>query len=285
MEFLTELFSQTAVNIATTIKNLIIPALAFLMIAIVFKRDTWRADIKRAIPETGINVKLMLFNLAITMPLIGLVVTFLGNMILSSGVHLIDPRAWAQVPTVLLLVITVFIGDFIAYWRHRLEHTPLFWPSHAVHHSDTEMTWFTNYRFHPINVVTTVIIGMLSLLLIGLPVDAILTAALFRHYYGDFIHADLPWTYGRMGKIFVSPAMHRWHHSAETVAHDKNFAGVFCLFDRAFGTYYLPGVQTGRLGVTDDIAPTFWAQLKFAFEKRAYGRFVRSLRRPGVRAR
>ena len=46
----------------------------------------------------------------------------------------------------------------------------------------------------------------------------------------------LPLTYGKWGKYFVSPAMHRRHHSSEAKAFDKNFGEFFCIFDKAFGT-------------------------------------------------
>jgi sterol desaturase/sphingolipid hydroxylase (fatty acid hydroxylase superfamily) len=50
--------------------------------------------------------------------------------------------------------------------------------------------------------------------LLGFPSYAIIANNLVRHYYGYYVHADLPWTHGKLGKIFVSPAMHRWHHAA-----------------------------------------------------------------------
>ena len=108
--------------------------------------------------------------------------------------------------------IAIFAGDFVGYWRHRLEHTALLWPGHAIHHSDTAMTWTTGLRFHPINRLTTALIDTSVLALLGFPVWALIANNLVRHYYGLFIHMDLPWTYGPLGRVLVSPAMHRWHH-------------------------------------------------------------------------
>jgi len=94
--------------------------------------------------------------------------------------------------------IAVFAGDFIGYWRHRLEHSQWLWPSHAIHHSDTEMTWLTLLRFHPINRLSSLILDYAFLLMLGLPPYALIVNNLVRHYYGMVIHADLPWTYGRL---------------------------------------------------------------------------------------
>ena len=83
--------------------------------------------------------------------------------------------------------------------------------------------------------------------------------------YGDFIHADLPWTYGPLGWIFVSPAMHRWHHAREIRCAGTNFATVFSVFDQAFRTYHVPGACNVPLGVRDDIGQGALAQLAWPF--------------------
>ena len=149
----------------------------------------------------------------------------------------------------------LFLGDFVSYWRHRVEHTRWFWPAHVIHHSDTDMTWLTLSRFHPINRVTTAVIDTFALALLGFPTWALVANNLVRHYYGEFIHADLPWMYGRLRTVFVSPVMHRWHHARDVTGTGSNFATVFSVFDRAFGTYYVPGLCNVPLGVTDDQYP------------------------------
>ena len=157
----------------------------------------------------------------------------------------------------------VFLGDFFSYWRHRLEHTRLLWPAHAIHHSDTEMTWLTLGRFHPIDRAVTAAVDIALLALLGFPTWALVFNEIVRHYYGEFIHADFPWTYGPLGRVFVSPVMHRWHHARDVVGAGSNFATVFSVFDQAFRTYHVPGLCTVPLGVTDDIAPGLMGQLRF----------------------
>jgi sterol desaturase/sphingolipid hydroxylase (fatty acid hydroxylase superfamily) len=169
----------------------------------------------------------------------------------------------------------VFAGDFTGYWRHRFEHSRLLWPSHVVHHSDTEMTWLTLERFHPINRLTTLIIDNAVLLLLGFPPYALVANNLVRHYYGFLIHADVPWTYGRLGNIFVSPAMHRWHHAADEAAYNTNFATVFSLFDRWFGTFRVPGPCTAALGVREATGLGVVGQLLYPFRPFAYGLALR----------
>lgn len=151
--------------------------------------------------------------------------------------------------TVVCGVAAVFLGDFFAYWRHRLEHVGWFWKAHVMHHSDRHMNWTTIYRFHPINRVTTTVIDGVAIAAIGFPWWAVLLNSLVRHYYGAFVHINQPWTLGWLGHILVSPAMHRWHHVLEGEGVGKNFASVFSIFDRLFGTYYCPGPCKAELGV------------------------------------
>jgi sterol desaturase/sphingolipid hydroxylase (fatty acid hydroxylase superfamily) len=172
----------------------------------------------------------------------------------------------------MLILVAVFLGDFIGYWRHRLEHTVFFWPSHLIHHSDANMTWLTLERFHPINRLSTFIIDSTCLLILGLPPFAIVANNLVRHYYGFFIHADVPWTYGKLGLLFVSPVMHRWHHAEEKAAHKTNFATVFSVFDIAFGTFRVPGQCNVTLGVKGKSSATLISQLIYPFRISSYQR-------------
>jgi sterol desaturase/sphingolipid hydroxylase (fatty acid hydroxylase superfamily) len=161
--------------------------------------------------------------------------------------------------------VVVFVGDFASYWRHRLEHTRWLWRTHAIHHSDTEMTWLTLVRFHPLNRIVTMVIDVGVLALLGFPAWALVANVIVRHYYGEFIHADFPWTYGPARFLFVSPAMHRWHHARDVIGAGSNFATVFSVFDLAFGTYHVPGPCTVPLGVTDEMGAGAKGQLLYPF--------------------
>jgi sterol desaturase/sphingolipid hydroxylase (fatty acid hydroxylase superfamily) len=159
---------------------------------------------------------------------------------------------WAAVgrwPTVLAAVV---LGDLFGYWRHRVQHSRWLWPAHAIHHSDTQLTWLSLDRMHPIDRAGS-LADMLLLSVLGLPPWALAANAMVRHYYGYFIHADVPWTFGRLGWVMNSPVMHRWHHARDVEGSGHNFATVFSLWDRAFGTYYQPGPCTAPLGVREDL--------------------------------
>jgi sterol desaturase/sphingolipid hydroxylase (fatty acid hydroxylase superfamily) len=267
------LLLQCAAILKDALLVLILPADIFFGLAIITKglRPTLAAA-QRAIRETRINLSIYILDALAVGPILLILYALMTNFADAYSLRLINPQFWNSVPMILVGLIAVFVGDFIGYWRHRLEHTRLLWPSHAVHHSDTVMTWLALLRFHPINRLSTFIIDNSILTLLGFPAYALLVYSAVKHYYGFFIHADLPWSYGRLDKVFVSPVMHRWHHSLESEAHETNFATVFSFFDRIFGTYRVPGLATTRLGVESHTNKGTFAQLIYPFKLSAYRR-------------
>lgn len=223
-----------------------------------------REALKRVVPRSlRFNLLAFVFDqIAVIFPL-SFLVFFLHGLLTSHGFLLLDERHFVSLHPLLVFVLAIFAGDFIAYWRHRFEHSRWLWPSHVMHHSDTEMSWFTVHRFHPINRLTTVVIDYCSLVMLGFPPVAIVLSGIFRHYYGAWVHVSMPWTYGWLGKWLVSPAMHRWHHVREGAGVGSNFASVFAVFDRAFGTFYLPGPCDRPLGVHEVDEDSFVKQLVY----------------------
>lgn len=243
--------------------SLALPALIFAAIALAARGAAAIASARNAAGEIRTNAILNVIDIVFIGPLVALSVGAAGAWLQRSGFALFDPVQWRALPLWAVMLTAIFVGDFIGYWRHRLEHSPPLWPAHAIHHSDTRMTWTTLFRFHPINRLTTAVIDTSALALLGFPPEALIANNLVRHYYGMFIHMDLPWTYGVLGRVFVSPAMHRWHHVRDGAG--ANFATIFSLFDQAFRTYHVPGPCTAPLGVRDDIGQGALAQLIWPF--------------------
>lgn len=275
MDLSVQFLVETVRSVQAAIWALLWPSVFFLCLGYLVKRTRLLSDMRRALAESSLNLQIMIFNIVLVVPTIGIASQMHWAVFDAAGLTLLDRSSWMGLPPLLTILVAVFVGDLVGYWRHRLEHTPLLWPSHAVHHSDTEMTWLTIERFHPINRLTTFAIDGSVLLILGLPPFAVVANNLVRHYYGAFIHADLPWTYGRLGLVFVSPAMHRWHHSADSRFFDTNYATVFSVFDRAFGTFKVPGACTSPLGVTDKMSPTLLGQIGYPLSWRAYRRLFR----------
>src|SRR5439155_16903362 len=163
------------------------------------------AAARSAAREVRVNLSWLLLDVLFVAPIIALLVTSIRFGIAHVPLRVIDEGVWALAGRGATFLAVVFLGDFVSYWRHRLEHTHWLWPAHAIHHSDTEVTWLTLARFHPVNRAVTASVDIAPLALLGFPAWALIANEILRHYYGEFIHADFPWTYGPLGRLFVSP--------------------------------------------------------------------------------
>lgn len=191
---------------------------------------------------------------------------------------------WLQAVEILVL------ADLAGYWMHRLFHRGALWRFHAVHHATKDLDWLSAARVHPVNEVATRVATLLPLFVLGFRGDLLAGAGPVLTFYALLLHANVPWSFGPLRHVLASPAFHRWHHTSEERGLDKNFAGMFPVWDLAFGTFYLPaGEQPTAFGVRDEVPPAFFSQLAWPFRRRASARLgppalsARSLASPSVR--
>jgi sterol desaturase/sphingolipid hydroxylase (fatty acid hydroxylase superfamily) len=251
-----------------------VPAAIFVALAVIVKGRGALAAAYRAAGEMRINVQIYVLDALIVAPCVVGLIAGMAYVLDLTQLRVLQPGQWDVLPKVAVAFAAVFAGDLVGYWRHRLEHTHLLWPSHAIHHSDTEISWLTIFRFHPINRLSTTLIDFGLLLILGFPEYALVASVFVRHHYGYLIHADLPWTLGKFGCVFVSPVMHQWHHARDPAAYSSNFATVFSIFDRLFGTLHMPGPCKGPLGVNENMGEGFIGQLRYPFRLSSYSRSV-----------
>lgn len=238
-----------------SLAELVPAALFFIALAVAIKRDKVLASLRAARREIGTNLGLMLFNALVLMPLVALPLDAFRDLIPSVPALI---AFWSGLPAVLTILVAIVLIDFASYWRHRLEHSPALWRVHATHHADEAMNWLTLHRKHPLGELMSLIFDLVPVLLAGLPIWVILTAALLRAWWGYFIHADVLWTLGPLGKVMMSPAAHRLHHIRDEALMGANFGNTITLWDKLFGTYTDPApfvnCETGIAEGTRDVA-------------------------------
>lgn len=271
MSALVQFVVQDAKGAVQSLVGIAISAAVFALFALVVKGRRALTDAKAAAEETRINAILSGVDQLAVSPFVALMIAALSAAAVAR-LHLPTIALWARLAPGPALLVTIFVGDFVGYWRHRAQHSKWLWPAHAIHHSDTRLTWFSLERMHPVDrfgsALDTVVLAAL-----GVPFWAQAGNVFVRHYYGYLIHADLPWTFGKAGLILNSPSMHRWHHARDVKGSGSNFATVFSVFDRVFGTYYQPGPCDAPLGVREDMGRgavgqylhpfrTWWAALR-----------------------
>jgi sterol desaturase/sphingolipid hydroxylase (fatty acid hydroxylase superfamily) len=248
----TEALGRLVRPLADVIGPLMICAVVFAALAWLTKGRRALADGRAAVGETRINLAMVTVDAVAVGPVMAIGMATVVGALAAHGLQLDTARLWASIGRWPTVAAAIVLGDLFGYWRHRAQHSRWLWPAHAVHHSDTRLTWLSLERMHPIDRAGS-LLDMVLLSALGLPVWALAANALVRHYYGYFIHADLPWTLGKLGWVINSPAMHRWHHARDVEGSGHNFATVFSVWDRAFGTYYQPGPCAAPLGVREDM--------------------------------
>lgn len=245
--------------------NLASLAVLFGILAYATKRDAMFAAIGRARPEIVTNCVLLLVNALVVVPLLAIPLAT-GRSLLPRPEGLV--AIWAGVPGAVSVVAAILLVDFAAYWRHRLEHARALWPVHATHHADEAMNWLSVRRKHPLGEALSLLIDTLPVILLGLPYWAIAVAMLLRSWWGYFIHADVPWTLGPLGRVLISPAAHRLHHIRDEELMGTNFGNTVTLWDRLFGTYLDPapyvncetGIAEGTRDALGELARPFEAR-------------------------
>jgi len=233
-------------------------SVGFFLFSLILKGKATSQWIRRSWGEARLNLIYYFLDLLLVVPIGTLMIAGINAVIVGGGLAAYTPESYDEWSPNLVLIFCIAVSDMVGYWRHRLMHTWALWPVHAIHHSDTEMTWTTLARFHPINRLLTTGLNAFFLSILGVPPGFIAINGVVRHYYGYFIHADIPWSYGPLRYVLVSPIMHRWHHVREIEGTGSNFSTVFSLYDLVFGTFYMPPRQIPALGITERQFPETW---------------------------
>lgn len=137
-------------------------------------------------------------------------------------------------------LLAFLLGDFLLYWIHRVFHGRRLWRFHAVHHSSERLDWLSSVRGHPVNDIVANALLFFPFLALGFGPGVAATAGPALGIFALLGHADVDWDWGPLRLVVVSPIYHRWHHSREPEAIDRNFASFLPLWDVLFGTLYLP---------------------------------------------
>lgn len=146
-----------------------------------------------------------------------------------------------ELPMVLAMVLSVVAMDFIIYLQHVLVHAvPALWRLHRVHHADLDYDVTTGARFHPIEIILSMLIKFATIVVLGPPLVAVVIFEVVLNAMAMFNHGNvrLPLGLDRVLRlVIVTPDMHRVHHSVEDDEANSNFGFNLSIWDRLFGTY------------------------------------------------
>lgn len=157
--------------------------------------------------------------------------------------NLTDWPIWLEV------LLSVVLLDMLIYWQHvASHHFPILWRLHKVHHADRDIDVTTGVRFHPIEIILSMVYKCFCILLLGPAIVAVLLFEILLNACAMFNHANvkLPnWLDRQMRFVIVTPDMHRVHHSTVNEETNSNYGFSLSLWDRVFGSY-IPQPRAGH---------------------------------------
>lgn len=147
---------------------------------------------------------------------------------------------WLELPLWVEIFISLIILDFVIYAQHMaLHHIPFLWPLHATHHAEQTLDVSSGLRFHPGEALVSLGVKALAVLALGVHPAAVIIFEILLSSASLFTHTNLDlgrWD-ARLQTLFVSPDMHRLHHSRAAHESRANFGFCLSVWDRIFKTY------------------------------------------------
>jgi sterol desaturase/sphingolipid hydroxylase (fatty acid hydroxylase superfamily) len=176
------------------------------------------------------------------------------------------------------VALAVLALDFVIYLQHVLFHAvPALARLHQVHHADPDFDSTTGIRFHPIEILLSMLIKYAAIVVLGAPAVAVLVFELLLNLTSLFNHGNVRMPAaldGAVRALLVTPDMHRVHHSVVAAERNSNYGFCLSFWDRLFGTYVAQpaGGQTGmRIGMPNipdaRVSTTFVGAMAIPFRK------------------
>jgi sterol desaturase/sphingolipid hydroxylase (fatty acid hydroxylase superfamily) len=161
--------------------------------------------------------------------------------------HTAQANGWGllnyiDIPNPIALGVGFVVLDLVIYLQHVMFHAvPLLWRLHMVHHADLDVDLTTGLRFHPIEIVLSLVLKFVVIVALGPPVAAVLTFEIVLNGMAMFNHGNItiPTTPEKwLRRFVVTPDMHRVHHSVIIRETNSNYGFNLSVWDRLFGTYW-----------------------------------------------
>lgn len=138
-------------------------------------------------------------------------------------------------------ILAIILLDMLIYWQHVLMHkVPVLWRLHKVHHADRDLDVTSGIRFHPIEIILSMLFKVFWVIAIGAPLVSVIIFEILLNAGAIFNHANykLPLKLDRFIRpLIVTPDFHRVHHSIIRDETDSNYGFFLSVWDRMFGSY------------------------------------------------
>jgi sterol desaturase/sphingolipid hydroxylase (fatty acid hydroxylase superfamily) len=229
--------------------------------------------------QAGVDATRLRINL--TLITINLLIGVILSAILVLGAAWLGSRDWGlfnamDIDAGLAVVLTVVLLDATAYAAHVLLHkVPWLWRIHVLHHSDETVDATTAYRHHPVEPLFRWSLTAVAAWMLGAPPEGLALYRSLSALNAILEHANIrvpKWLDRSLVWLWVTPDMHKIHHSRVRVQTDSNYSNLFSFFDRGFGTFASSSTAAHvSYGLDSDAANNkagLWSLLKVPFRPR-----------------
>jgi sterol desaturase/sphingolipid hydroxylase (fatty acid hydroxylase superfamily) len=189
--------------------------------------------LRRALPNISLSVVLVVTNLGLSVA-----TSSIADFMISNRLGLLS---LFELPAWLLGLSSILALDLFTYIAHLLLHKSwLGWQFHRVHHSDNEVNVTTAFRQHPGETVWRIFWQVLCVAIVGIPMWAVSFYLVASTLNAQLEHTNIKLS-ERLDRLlrllFVTPNMHKVHHSRIQLQTDSNYSNIFSIWDRLFSTY------------------------------------------------
>jgi sterol desaturase/sphingolipid hydroxylase (fatty acid hydroxylase superfamily) len=226
MDSLNQRFLEVS-ELLSNIDTFVLSIMGLALLGIVY--DLVRKK-RRLYKEIGANLAIGIGNILLGLTSYGLI--FLITLWITEQI------AFTKIPVnIWTWVMAILVADFTYYWMHRVEHkVRFFWTIHSVHHSSTEFDLTTGLRLAWLESLFEWIF-FVPMILIGFDLVQATVSIIIVVAYQTWIHTEHISKLGWLDKVFNTPSVHRVHHGSNKQYIDKNFGGIFMIWDHLFESY------------------------------------------------
>jgi sterol desaturase/sphingolipid hydroxylase (fatty acid hydroxylase superfamily) len=190
----------------------------------------------------AINFSLTGFNVLLIRLLLGGAAVSMAHFAGQEGWGLLNYLDW---PVAVEMAVGIVFLDLMIYIQHVVLHMiPFFWRFHRVHHSDLDLDVSSGFRFHPLEILGSMIYKLGLVAALGPSVMTVVVFEAILNGMAQFSHSNIKLPLGldrTLRWLFVTPDMHRIHHSVEVNETNSNYGFNLSIWDRLLGTYIHDG--------------------------------------------
>jgi sterol desaturase/sphingolipid hydroxylase (fatty acid hydroxylase superfamily) len=226
---------------------------AFILFALVeYKWPRKKLTQKKSLRWVN-NLGLIVFNsivLRLALPLLAIDAAYIAQQE-NFGVF-----NYLGTPYFLTFLLSILLLDWIIYWQHRAFHrVPSLWRLHRMHHSDQDIDLTTGTRFHPVEIILSMLIKIAAIGILGIPVEAVIVFEIILNVSAMFNHSNLyipRWLDRYIRTLLITPDVHRVHHSIHITEMNNNYGFFLSIWDRIGKTYLVrprDGHEDMKIGI------------------------------------